>query len=125
MPNPSDIGHSCPRVHGTFLSRVGATELDSAAVQTGDWKVARTRRQECLRYSDAGSGSTREVWFRGNLSPTLSSIRWRRGRRARVRPVMERIACWVWLEGTGRIILRWTAFVRADGANRPRYGSIT
>jgi len=41
------------------LSRVGATELDSAAVQTGDWKVARTRRQECLRYSDAGSGVQR------------------------------------------------------------------
>jgi hypothetical protein len=37
-------GLSSLRVHGAFLSRV------FPRFGTGDWKVALTRRQECLRY---------------------------------------------------------------------------
>ena len=35
--------------------------LASAFIETGDWKVARTRRQECLRYS-----SIRQFEHRGS-----------------------------------------------------------
>ena len=59
------------------------------------------------------------------LSPTLSSIRWRRGRRDRVRPSDGKNANSAWLDVTRKIIVSWTAFVHAARANCPRYGSIT
>ena len=40
-------GHFCPRVHGTFLSRVP---------EPGDRKVARTGRQECLPRDEPRQG---------------------------------------------------------------------
>src|ERR1022692_4030825 len=44
--------------------------------RTGDWKVARTRRQECLRYIGryGSEGSTSEDSFRRILSPALSPL---------------------------------------------------
>jgi len=45
------------------LSRVG----EAAAVQSGNWKVARTSIQECLRYGDACPASARRDKFQDTL----------------------------------------------------------
>jgi hypothetical protein len=80
----------CPRVAQTFQS-AGSRDFPVPCRETGNWKVARTRRQECLRYGVGTSGSDVSAAFqrRNGLFQLNSLLNAGKGHRSARCPCLE------------------------------------